>query len=262
MIKRLPLLLTVILSIAMFLLTTQAFASQGTMVNPNAQPLTIHVGWVTEYTPGASITIQTHDGSFFTYIVNESTKILPANRASELAVGSRVTIISPNGDPAAGTAVAAGIVVHPAGSGEGSMPPAATNTPVPTGVVTETPIATETPGATETPLVTETPGVTETPPVTETPGGTTPTPTPGLVFPVAINTGLVTEYTAGASLTIQTDDALLHTYVLSPSLTILPSAGDLMVGARVTVVAFHDMGTGNWVAFGIVVQSSAATPTP
>jgi hypothetical protein len=245
--KRVPLLLTmVVLVMAMFLTATQAFASQGTGVNPNAQQMTIHVGWVTGYLPGESITIQTHDGSFFTYQLTESTSYLPASRAGELKIGSRVTIISPNGDPAAGTAIAAGVVIHPWGSGEGSQPPAGTETPV----VTESPVVTENPVATETPIPSETPIP------TEIPGENTPTPVPGLVFPVTITTGIVTEYTPNVSLTIQSADSTLHSFVLSPSLTVLPAADQLVLGAQVTVVAFYDSGAANWVAFGVVIQAA------
>jgi len=263
--KRVPLLLTmVVLVMALFLTATQAFASQDTSVNPNAQQMTIHVGWVTEYVPGVSITIQTHEGSFFTYQLTDTTRYLPAERAGELEVGSRVTIICPNGDPAAGTAVAAGVVIHPAESGEGSMPPAATSTPT-AGPGTQIPIPTETPVVTESPVVTDTAVVTEEPVMTDTPvpteaptetPGETPTPTPGLVFPVAINTGVVTEFTPGVSLTIQSADSTLHSFVLGPSLTILPSADQLVLGAQVTVVAFYDSSAANWVAFGVVVQAA------
>lgn len=95
------------------------------------KPARVHrVGWVTEYTPGVSLTIQAHDGNFYTFTLTADTKILPAERESELAVGSRVTVIAPR-DPASPIVVAQGIVVHPAGSGEGSLPPAVTATATP-----------------------------------------------------------------------------------------------------------------------------------
>jgi hypothetical protein len=95
------------------------------------KPARVHrVGWVTEYTEGVSLTIQASDGNFYTFTLTADTKILPAERAAELAVGSRVTVIAPR-DPASPIVTAQGIVVHPAGSGEGSMPPAATATPAP-----------------------------------------------------------------------------------------------------------------------------------
>ena len=90
------------------------------------QPTRVHrVGWVTEYTPGVSITIQASDGNTYPFALTADTKILPAG--NEVTVGSRVTIIAPR-DPSALGWTAIGIVVHPAGSGAGSMP-AATPTP-------------------------------------------------------------------------------------------------------------------------------------
>lgn len=78
------------------------------------KPSKIHrVGIVTEYTPGASITIQDKDGNTFTFTLTSETKLLPAERAGELAVGSRVTIIAPR-DPATGGVTVKGIVIHPA----------------------------------------------------------------------------------------------------------------------------------------------------
>jgi hypothetical protein len=95
------------------------------------QPTRVHrVGWVTEYTPGVSITIRASDGNTYTFALTGDTKILPAG--SEVNPGSRVTIIAPR-DPSALGWTAIGIVVHPVGSGEGSMPP------------TEVPSATPTP---------------------------------------------------------------------------------------------------------------------
>lgn len=86
------------------------------------QPIRVHrVGWVTAYTPGSSITIQASDGSLYTFALTGDTIILPADRAGELAVGSRVTIIAPR-DPSSLGWTARGIVIHPADSGEGSMP--------------------------------------------------------------------------------------------------------------------------------------------
>jgi hypothetical protein len=106
--------------------------AQAVMAIPG-QPTRVHrVGWVTEYTPGVSITIQASDGNTYTFALTADppTKILPAERAGELAVGSRVTIIAPR-DPSGLVWTAVGIVVHPAGSGAGSMPPTATATSVP-----------------------------------------------------------------------------------------------------------------------------------
>ncbi|HEX8990416.1 MAG TPA: DUF5666 domain-containing protein [Anaerolineales bacterium] len=93
------------------------------------QPIRTHrVGWVTAYTAGSSITIKATDGNTYTFTLTADTKILPSDRASQLAVGSRVTIIAPRVPSALGW-TATGIVVHPAGSGAGSQPPTATPTP-------------------------------------------------------------------------------------------------------------------------------------
>ena len=78
------------------------------------KPGKVHrVGIVTEYTPGASITIRDKDGNLFTFTIAGDIKILPPERANELVVGSRVTIIAPR-DPATGGWTVIGIVVHPA----------------------------------------------------------------------------------------------------------------------------------------------------
>ena len=82
------------------------------MVIPG-KPSKIHrVGTVTAYTSGSSITIAAKDGNTYTFTLSGDTKILPAERAGQLAVGSFVTIIAPR-DVAGGAAVAKGIVVHP-----------------------------------------------------------------------------------------------------------------------------------------------------
>ena len=95
------------------------------------QPTRVHrVGWVTAYTPGSSISIQASDGKTYTFALTGNTKILPSDLASQLAVGSFVTIIAPR-DPSSLGWAAVGIVVHPAGSGAGSMPPTATATATP-----------------------------------------------------------------------------------------------------------------------------------
>jgi hypothetical protein len=77
------------------------------------KPTKIHrVGIVTAYTAGSSITIQDKDGNSFTFTITSETKLLPAERAGTLAVGSRVTIIAPR-DPASGGVTVKGIVIHP-----------------------------------------------------------------------------------------------------------------------------------------------------
>jgi hypothetical protein len=83
------------------------------MVIPG-KPSKIHrVGSVIEYTAGSSITIQDKDGNKYTFVITNETKLLPAERAGTLAVGSRVTIIAPR-NPATGGVVVKGIVIHPA----------------------------------------------------------------------------------------------------------------------------------------------------
>jgi hypothetical protein len=161
-----------ILVLAATALTTQAFAASAGSANAQNSafplPLAIRVGWVTAYTPGSSITIEGHDGSFSTFSLTSSVKILPPGRASQLAVGSRVTILA-KADPSTGGWMAFGIVVHPAGSGAGSMPPTLTPTVTssPTATSTETLMPTETSTATATPTNTEMP--TEVPTDTMTP---------------------------------------------------------------------------------------------
>ncbi len=107
------------------------------------KPLKIHrVGFVVAYTTGVTITIQDQYGEQFTFLLTPNTKILPAERASMLVIGARVTIISPR-DVSSLDRTAMGIVVHP------------------DAVITLTPTPTETPTATPTETPTEVP--TETP---------------------------------------------------------------------------------------------------
>ena len=78
------------------------------------KPVRAHrVGTVTAYSPGSSITIQASDGNAYTFPLTAETKILPAERAGELGIGSRVTIIAPR-VPSSLDLIATGIVVHPA----------------------------------------------------------------------------------------------------------------------------------------------------
>jgi len=78
------------------------------------KPTRMHrVGTVTAYAAGSSISIMAVDGNTYAFQLTAETKILPAERAGQLAVGSRVTVIAPR-DPAATGPSAAGIVVHPA----------------------------------------------------------------------------------------------------------------------------------------------------
>jgi hypothetical protein len=125
-------------------------------VIPGKPAIVHHVGTVTEYVPGVSITILDNKGVTFTFAITEATRYLPAERMDQLAVGVRVTIIAPR-DVTGGPLTAKGIVIHPALEG--------TDTPDETG----TPEFTETPEPTETPEMTETPEPTDTPEVTTTP---------------------------------------------------------------------------------------------
>ncbi len=86
------------------------------------------VGWVTDYQPGVSITIQARDGNTYTFQLAPQVKILPADRAAQLAPGALVTIIAPR-NPSQLNWVAVGIVVHPATQSV---------TPVPTATITAT----------------------------------------------------------------------------------------------------------------------------
>ncbi len=92
------------------------------------------VGIVTAFTPGVSITIQGPSGIkgvddmtstqniSTTFIIISSTVILPADRASQLKVGTRVTIIAPNAAAQGGQMVAQGIVIHPANETDETEP--------------------------------------------------------------------------------------------------------------------------------------------
>ena len=94
-------------------------------VSPGKPAPKHHVGEVTAYEEGASITILAHDGNEYTFLITEETKILPAERADELAVGRRVTIISPR-DVTGGPFTAKGILVHPeTDDGDGTGTPGA-----------------------------------------------------------------------------------------------------------------------------------------
>lgn len=79
------------------------------MVIPGKPVKQQHVGEVTVYTEGSSITIKARDGMEYTFEVKDTTKILP--EGSMIQVGDTVTVIMPrvlNGQPM----VAAGIVLH------------------------------------------------------------------------------------------------------------------------------------------------------
>lgn len=72
-----------------------------------------HVGTVTAYTPAASITILAVDGEEYTFSLDDEVRILPAERADQLVVGARVTIISRR-DVTSDARTTEGFVVHPA----------------------------------------------------------------------------------------------------------------------------------------------------
>ncbi|MGD0174754.1 MAG: DUF5666 domain-containing protein [Anaerolineales bacterium] len=116
-----------------------------------------HVGIVTDYQPGTSITIQAVDRTVQTFLITDDTKILPVERADELAIGRRVTIISRR-DPTGGPFTAQGIVVHPVlGEEEGTATITTTATETPTPTATPTPTNTPTPEVSPTETSTSTP---------------------------------------------------------------------------------------------------------
>ncbi len=112
-------------------------------VSPGKPAPKHHVGEVTAYEEGVRITILARDGNEYSFLITDETKILPAERADELAVGRRVTIISPR-DVTGGPFTAAGIVVHPEADDEGTGAPG-TPTETPTPTATPTPTPTDTP---------------------------------------------------------------------------------------------------------------------
>lgn len=121
-------------------------------VSPGKPAPKHHVGEVTAYEAGVSITIRAHDGNEYTFLITEETKILPAERAEELAVGRRVTIISPR-DVTGGPFTAKGIVVHPETEEEPSEgTPTVTPTPTETHTPTPTPELIPTDTSTSTPI--------------------------------------------------------------------------------------------------------------
>ncbi len=133
------------------------WAALTVQVIPGKPAIVHHVGTVTEYTPGVSITITDVKGLTFTFAITETTKYLPAERIDQLAVGTRVTIIAPR-DVTGGPLTAKGIVIHPASDGTEDTPE-----------LTETAEPSETPEMAETPELTETLEPTETPEATELP---------------------------------------------------------------------------------------------
>ncbi len=121
------------------------------------KPQPVHrVGVVTAYTPGASITVMDKDGQSSTFLLTPDTKILPPDRASQLGVGSRVTIISRR-DVTGGPLTAQGIVVHPQVSLATATGTESTATAAATETATSTPISTDTAEPTATATETATP---------------------------------------------------------------------------------------------------------
>lgn len=89
--------------------TNGSFLALRVMVIPGKPEKQQHVGVVTAYTEGSSITIKGKDGMEYTFGISGSTKILP--EGSTIKVGDNVTVIMPRvltGQPK----VAAGIVLH------------------------------------------------------------------------------------------------------------------------------------------------------
>ncbi len=72
--------------------------------------------------------------------------------------------------------------------------------------------------------------------------------------------GIVTNYQAGTSITIQAKDGQLYTFLLTTETKILPAegAGQLQVGVRVTIIAPRDVSSMDQTATGIVVHPATA----
>jgi hypothetical protein len=90
-----------------------ALVAQKVMAVPGKPARSHRVGTVTAYTPGKSITVKDKDGNLTTFTLEPGAKLLPPKRAAQLAVGSRVTVISRN-NPSGTGYTAQGVVVHPA----------------------------------------------------------------------------------------------------------------------------------------------------
>jgi hypothetical protein len=80
------------------------------VVIPGKPQFRHHVGQVTEYTAGSSITIQDKKGDTYTFVIDGDLKILP--KGATVEVGAWVTVISRR-DPASDQLIATGVVVHP-----------------------------------------------------------------------------------------------------------------------------------------------------
>ncbi len=91
------------------------FTAQKISVIPGKPVKMSNFGVVSAYTPDVSIEITDKKGGIFVYLLGVDTKYLPAERIAELQVGTLVTIISPR-DVTGQLVVAAGVVIHPAGT--------------------------------------------------------------------------------------------------------------------------------------------------
>jgi hypothetical protein len=71
--------------------------------------------------------------------------------------------------------------------------------------------------------------------------------------------GMVTEYTAGSSITIQDKDGNTYTFALTAETKLLPAerAGMLAVNSRVTIIAPRDPASGGVTVKGIVIHPAA-----
>lgn len=84
-------------------------------VIPGKPQLVHRVGTISAYSAGEQITITDKEGQEFTFLLTDSTKILPADQLDQLQVGVLVTIICPR-DVTGGPLTANGIVIHTASS--------------------------------------------------------------------------------------------------------------------------------------------------
>ena len=71
--------------------------------------------------------------------------------------------------------------------------------------------------------------------------------------------GIVTEYTASSSITIQDKDGNTYTFAITNETKLLPAerSGTLAVGSRVTIIAPRSPATGGVVVKGIVIHPAA-----
>ena len=91
--------------------TDTGYVARMVIVVPGKPSTGHHVGTVTEYTAGASLTIVDKKGVSTTFKLTAETKICLVDPAAVLAVGSRVTVVAPR-DPKVLVQTARAIVVH------------------------------------------------------------------------------------------------------------------------------------------------------